>query len=61
MDLFSSSIASRLYQSAQGALKPEAPQPQSDGPSFRKTAASFLQALRSGDTTAIDGMAGRAD
>ncbi|MEM0923512.1 MAG: flagellar hook-basal body complex protein FliE [Pseudomonadota bacterium] len=61
-----SSLASKLYLTAQGALKPGAPvQPQPETPSagqtFMKTAASFVEALRKGEQTAIAGMAGRAD
>lgn len=61
-----SSLASKLYMTAQGALKPGTPaqQPaeqQGAGNVFAKTAASFIEALRGGEQTAIAGMAGRAD
>lgn len=59
-------LASKLYLSAQGALKPGDPvqqnrESQGAGNVFARTAASFVETLRRGETTAIAGMAGRAD
>ncbi|MEL6478754.1 MAG: flagellar hook-basal body complex protein FliE [Pseudomonadota bacterium] len=61
-----SNLATKLYQTAQGALKPGAPLQKTEtnptaSQAFLRTAASFVEALRRGEETAISGMAGRAD
>ncbi|MEM1274914.1 MAG: flagellar hook-basal body complex protein FliE [Pseudomonadota bacterium] len=61
-----STLATRLYQTMQGALKPNGPAPQpppqQEGQQlFARTAASFVETLRAGETTAMSGMVGRAD
>ncbi|MEM9043677.1 MAG: flagellar hook-basal body complex protein FliE [Pseudomonadota bacterium] len=61
-----STLATRLYQTMQGALKPDGPaaqpQPRAEGQNvFARTAASFVDTLRTGEKTAMAGMVGRAD
>ncbi|MEM8791481.1 MAG: flagellar hook-basal body complex protein FliE [Pseudomonadota bacterium] len=61
-----STLATRLYQSMQGALRPGTPvqQPNQQAPGqqvFARTATSFVDTLRQGETTAMAGMVGRAD
>ncbi|MEM6932921.1 MAG: flagellar hook-basal body complex protein FliE [Pseudomonadota bacterium] len=61
-----STLASRLYQSMQGALGAGTP---SEGtaskpgaePSFAKTASSFVETLNNSERTAMAGMLGTAD
>ncbi|MEM7240175.1 MAG: flagellar hook-basal body complex protein FliE [Pseudomonadota bacterium] len=61
-----STLASRLYASMQGALQAGASDPsQAQKPAadetFAKTAAGFIETLRTGENTAMAGMAGTAD
>lgn len=61
-----STLASRLYQSMQGALRPAeteakpASQPAASEV-FARTAASFVDTLRQGEQTSMAGMVGKAD
>ena len=59
----SNALASKGYLETLAAVKPiaGAAEGNSDGPSFSQVAHDLISTLQKGETTAIDGMTGKAD